>query len=114
MDRVISLNSTLDSLSKPKKDRQKQNNSCNPKCIPLHLFPPVTPPLSNIAWLSLVKCLLQDDESIVPVVKLVDISIFNLQLPAFPGLCIDRQFPLLQNLDLFILEPFFDILVVLW
>jgi hypothetical protein len=55
------------------------------------------PPLPDITWLSFIKYLLQDYESVMPVLEFVDLPLLDFQLPTISGKGVERHFPTLAE-----------------
>ena len=77
MIRLINLHSTFHRLDHPKEEGHP-NNQCHsqPKIIPLHRLPSVTPPTLESPWLCFVEDLLEDDETVPPVVEVFNLTSF--------------------------------------
>lgn len=74
---LISLQTTFNTLDNSKQNRQKEDQSSNPERVPLNSFPPVKPPLRQSAWLSLIKDLLENNQAIMPEVKVFNSAILG-------------------------------------
>lgn len=71
----VSLQSAFDALNNAKEDGQKEDPDRNPKGVPLNPLPSVPPSLPYCFRLSLVKYLLQDNESVAPAPESIDLSV---------------------------------------
>jgi hypothetical protein len=52
-------------------------------------FPLIIPPLGEGTWLGFVEDLFQNDQSIMPEVEVLDVSIFSSKTAAIESFCID-------------------------
>jgi hypothetical protein len=77
MIRLINLHSTFHRLDHPKEEGHP-NNQCysQPKIIPLHRLPSVTPPTLESPWFCFVEDLLEDDETVPPEVEVLNLTSF--------------------------------------
>jgi hypothetical protein len=87
----IRLNASFDTLDQSKKECQEQYHDSNPKCIPLHTIPSVRPPLRQALWLRLVEHFLQNNKSITPEVKAINMPIDHSQRVALNSVSIQVQ-----------------------
>jgi len=84
MNRIPDLHRTLHALHQPKENGQARNQRhSKPEIIPLHRFPAIFPPLRYTLWFRFVKNLLQNNETIVPVVKIADLTVFGCKVLKF-------------------------------
>jgi len=83
---------------------EEEDNDCNPKSPPLHIFAVVTPELQQAARFVIVENLLGNNEAIPPIVKFLNISVFCFEITAGTGSWVKNE--ILSHSVLFLAEPF--------
>ena len=87
---LIRLHSSLDALHQSKEDRQKEDENRNPKSIPLIPVSTIVPPLAEHFRPALIERLLQYDQSIMPELIRLNLSIIEMQLTDFGQMLVNR------------------------
>lgn len=72
------LPASFDTLNNPKEQGTNHQEDRHPE--PLNSFPVIKPPLLDGSWTRIIKVLLQDDESVMPKMEVVNLSFLQLQL----------------------------------
>jgi hypothetical protein len=87
---LVDLQGTFNTLYETKEDSQEQNAHCNPESVPHMAISPVVPPLRQSGWSRFIEGLLQDNESIVPVLECLDLSVLKAQFLAVLDMLINH------------------------
>ena len=87
---LVNLQGTLDTLHSPEEYRKHQHKSCNPESVPLCAFPPVIPPLWQVARLRLIEDLLQDNKAVMPEFEALDAAVIRPQMAALSNLLVEE------------------------
>jgi hypothetical protein len=86
---LVHLQRPLDALHKAEEKRKEQDKNCNPKCIPLDSLPSVIPPLRHGVRFSGVEDLFQHDETVSPVIELLNLPVVRSESTASSHLWIE-------------------------
>lgn len=82
MESFINLQSSFNTLHQANNKCQCQGSRSNQEWVSLHAFASVIPPLTPRSGFRFVKDLLQDNETVAPVLELIDLPVLSSQLTA--------------------------------
>ena len=74
------LHPPFQALHYTKENRRREDQNCHPKGIPLHRVAAVVPPVAQGSRIRLVKRLLEDDKTVMPVVEALEAPVVYAQV----------------------------------
>lgn|ERR1035438_6106005 len=80
--RLRDLQYACNRLYESKYNGEYQNQRSNPEGPPLHRLPIISPPLKRAFWLMAVIRSFEFHEAVSPVLEVLDLAIFQLQMAA--------------------------------
>jgi hypothetical protein len=75
MIHLVHLQSPLQDLHQTKESREQKNQYRHPERAPLRAIASIVPPLMERARARLIKNLFQDDQSVTPILEMLELSI---------------------------------------
>jgi hypothetical protein len=102
MERLIRLQTTLNTLNHSKCCCDDQDQYGYPKCVPLNSIAPIMTPLGEGAWCGIVVGLFQNDQTIPPKGEAFNLPILGLQITAQCNPSVDDAVLMLRA---YLLEP---------